>query len=211
MRMSNEGLKLLIKSEGVRHQVYDDRTGKVVSSYEMVQGYPTIGVGHLIRGEAAKSEWAEYLGGRKTLSESQVMSLLRKDVKKFEDPLNIAIQVPITQSMFDALVHLSFNVGKNARSVKNAVAAVNQKQWQQAAQAIASGPSTSKGREIPSLARRRAKEAAWFLAEGTPNPLSILKQTAIFGIPWWSLLLSTSSLSMGMWLLLRPKFKKKKK
>ena len=52
MRMSDDGIQRLIKSEGVRYQVYDDRGGAIISAYEDARGYPTIGVGHLIRSDA---------------------------------------------------------------------------------------------------------------------------------------------------------------
>ena len=55
MRMSTDGLKELIKSEGVRYQVYDDASGRTLFSYSDAIRYPTIGVGHLIYKPNGKS------------------------------------------------------------------------------------------------------------------------------------------------------------
>jgi len=173
MKMSDTGVEELIDSEGVRYQVYDDQTGSPVSSYSEVGGYPTIGVGHLIRGGAAEAEFSEYLRGQGEMSESQVKDLLRKDLQRFEDPINAAVMVPITQSMFDALIHFSFNVGAHARKVKEAVANINLEDWDAAAQSILDGPVTSKGRYIASLARRRKKEAEMFFRDGLPQTFRV--------------------------------------
>ena len=168
--ISDEGLKELIKTEGVRYQVYDDRTGKPVSSYSDVRGYPTIGVGHLIK-DRERSYFSKYLKGRSSLSKSQVFKLLRQDVPKYTDPLLKKIEKPITQSMLDALVSLAYNTGPNSRSVKNSIARINQKDYKGAAQAILDGPTTSKGRTLKGLVKRRKAEYEWFLKDGEPGSL----------------------------------------
>ena len=125
MRMSKGGIDRLIKSEGVRYQVYDDRGGSIISSYESAVGYPTIGVGHLINSADQRDRFAEYLGGRKAMTHDQVIDLLKEDLPKYEDPINSKVQKPMTQEMFDALVSLAFNTGGNSSSVNNAAAAIN--------------------------------------------------------------------------------------
>ena len=49
MTISKNGLKKLVAHEGSKYTVYDDKTGKSVSSYSQCLGGPTIGVGHLIQ------------------------------------------------------------------------------------------------------------------------------------------------------------------
>ena len=189
MKISDDGLRELIKSEGSRTQVYDDRTGKTVSSYSQVRGYPTIGVGHLIR-DSERSKFAPYLGGGKKMTQYQITELLRYDVQRFEKTLNSKIQAPMTQSMWDALVSMAFNTGANSYAVKNAINAINLKQYQDAAKAILNGPVKSKGRVLQGLVKRRRQEAMLFMKDGLPGGsnvilgvvgASLLGLTAFFG------------------------------
>lgn len=173
MKISDEGLRELIASEGAKSQVYDDRTGKTVSSYSQVQGYPTIGVGHLIR-DSERQTFAPYLGGGKQMTQYQLMELLRSDVKRFEDKLNSSITIPITQSMWDALVSLSFNAGSNSYAVKDAIAKINARDYIGAAKAILNGPVKSKGKVLEGLVKRRKREAMLFMKDGLPGQKNIL-------------------------------------
>ena len=167
-QISDEGLKELISMEGVRYQVYDDRTGKTVESYSQVMGYPTIGVGHLITSKQ-RSSFAPYLGGGRKLSQYQVMELLKKDVQRFEDPINKKIKKPVTQSMWDAIISLAFNAGANSYAVKNAINAINTEDYEGAAKAILNGPTKSKGKVLSGLVKRRKREALMFLKDGMPG------------------------------------------
>ena len=169
-KVSEKGLAELIKTEGVRYQVYDDANGKPISSYSQARGYPTIGVGHLIK-KSERDYFSKYLKGRGKLSKSQVMKLLAKDMPKYTDPVLKRIKQPITQSMLDALVSLAYNTGTNSRSVKGAIAKINQKDYKGASQEIANGPTTSKGRTLKGLVKRRKREAEWFLEDGKPGSL----------------------------------------
>ena len=168
MKISDDGLRELIKSEGTRLQVYDDRTGKTVGRYSQVQGYPTIGVGHLITA-GQRASFQPYLGGGRKLTQYQVMELLRKDVGKFEKTLNQRIGMPMTQSMWDALISMAFNTGANSYAVKDAVAKINIKDYTGAARAILAGPVKSKGRVLQGLVKRRKKEAMLFMKDGLPG------------------------------------------
>jgi lysozyme len=94
MDISKKGLDFIKFHEGVRYKMYYD-----------TQGYPTIGVGHLIT-ENEKHLLTE------VLSENQVNDLFRKDIKKFVDAANEAFVVPVKQHEFDATVSFLFNVGR---------------------------------------------------------------------------------------------------
>jgi lysozyme len=174
--MSDDGLKQLIRAEGVRYQVYDDRNGQIISSYDQAIGFPTIGVGHLIYRPGAvdqRSRFEKYLGGRQSMTEKQVMDLLREDLPKYEDPVSAKIQKPVTPQMFDALVSLAFNAGPNARAVKNAIEAINREDYQGASDAIRNGPQTSDGKLLQGLVKRRNEEADWFLSGGLPTGIRL--------------------------------------
>lgn len=176
MRMSTDGLRRLIKSEGVRYQVYDDANGRVISSYSQAIRYPTIGVGHLIYRPGVvdqRSRFEKYLGGRQSMTENQVMDLLQEDLPKYEDPVSSKIEKPVTAEMFDALVSLAFNAGPNSKSVLNAIAAINNEDYQGASDAIRNGPKTSGGELVQGLVKRRNEEADWFLSGGLPTGVRV--------------------------------------
>jgi lysozyme len=170
--LDSTGLDLIIREEGYRGHVYDDYNGKEIYTYEEAVRYPTIGIGHLIYKQGVKDErekWRPYLKGGKKLTESQAKDLLSEDVVKYEDPLNENINAPMTQSMWNALVSLAFNAGPNARSVSRAIEAINNQDYDTAANAILNGPTTSGGEYVEGLARRRKKEYEIFLKDGYPS------------------------------------------
>jgi GH24 family phage-related lysozyme (muramidase) len=162
-----KGLQFLKRYEGIRYQVYDDKGGKIISSYEEARGYPTIGIGHLIGG-GERNFYSKYLGGREKMTEAEVLALKKKDIPRFAKPLNDRLQQPVTQNMFNAMLSLGFNTGMNGGAIKKAIAAVNAKDYEGAANAIKNGPKTSKGVVMKGLEKRRNAEYEMF-KEGMPN------------------------------------------
>jgi lysozyme len=97
MRISDNGIKLIKRFEGVRNRPYRDCIGLW-----------TVGVGHLIGdGKQLPDNY------NKIFTESEVNELLRKDLARFER--GVALLFPVsyrfTQGLYDALVSFSFNVG----------------------------------------------------------------------------------------------------
>ncbi len=198
MRMTDDGIQRLIKSEGVRYQVYDDRGGAIIAAYENARGYPTIGIGHLIR-DNEREYFSQFLGGRSKMTHEQVTDLLRQDLPKYEDPVAKRIEKPVTDEMFDALVSLAFNTGPNSRSVKSAIEAINNEDYQAASDAIRSGPQSSKGVKMAGLVKRRNEEADWFLSGGLPTGIRLFG-TQVRALP---ILLGTSIGLLGLALYIR--------
>lgn len=94
MNISQNGMDFIKGLEGVRYTMYLDS-----------EGYPTIGVGHLIKPNE------EYLKTAK-LTNKEVDELFKKDLKSFVDAANNAITAPMKQHEFDAVVSVLFNIGK---------------------------------------------------------------------------------------------------
>ena len=94
LKASEEFKQALIEEEGVRYTVYRD-----------VAGYPTVGVGHLIRP-------ADNLRVGDRISDAQVLEFLEQDLKIAERGVRILVgDLPLYQHEFDALLDLVYNVG----------------------------------------------------------------------------------------------------
>jgi len=79
----------------------------VLSPYYDSKGILTIGIGHT-KG-AGGIDPANYWGKKLTVAEA--LDIFRKDLVKFEDRVNKAFTVPLTQEQFDAAVSFDFNTG----------------------------------------------------------------------------------------------------
>jgi len=179
--------------EGVRSQVYDDATGKVVSAWEQVKGFPTIALGRLIQpGDRARFE--RFLGGRDKLVGAELDSVIRETIEPRERQLSALITAPTTQGQFDALFSFAFNTGFGNKTFRAALVAHNARDANEAARLIAAGTVTSKGKVIAGLVKRRAREAAAYasaagqaIASNKLPILSILAAVAAgyVAIRWW--------------------------
>lgn len=102
LKASEEFKQALIEEEGVRYTVYRD-----------VAGYPTVGVGHLVRP-------ADNLRVGDRISEKRVLEFLESDLETAEEGVRILVgDLPLYQHEFDALLDLVYNVGLGNVSEKN--------------------------------------------------------------------------------------------
>jgi GH24 family phage-related lysozyme (muramidase) len=181
--LSQTGRETLKSHEGVVPYVYDDRRGARYkpTSWSDFQGYPTIGMGRLIQ-PSEFARFTPYLNGNR-MPDSELAQLIEDTIRPREVQLNKLVgDAPITQSMFDALFSLMYNTGSGNSSFRAAINALTQRdsngKWAPdyvAAQAaIANGPTTSKGKLLAGLVRRRQEEAARFIADGLPGGASSL-------------------------------------
>ena len=113
--ISATAFDLLKQIERLRLRPYNDQTGKEIKDW--VKG-ATIGYGHLI----SRQEWLTYDRG---ISENAALDLLLSDLKPFQDCVKAAINVPLKQREYDALVLLTFNIGTNAFKSSSLVKLVN--------------------------------------------------------------------------------------
>lgn len=167
-RLSKQGYAELLRTEANLPFIYDDlRTGpaRPLNSYDEANGTPTMGIGVAIQGEEARQKYAKYLGRQIPADELEEINRLK--LAEFEGYLNRKLAgAKFSQAMFDALFSLMWNTGPNSGAVNAATAAVQRGDYAAAQQAIANGPTTSKGKVLEGLVQRRAREAARFAAEG---------------------------------------------
>jgi GH24 family phage-related lysozyme (muramidase) len=107
LRLSQFGVNLLKNYESLRLKPYDDQTGKEISNY--IKG-ATIGYGYLIRNAS------EFDGYRNGISATQAETLFRQVLVNYENAVKKFIKVNVTQSQFDALTILCYNIGMGNES-----------------------------------------------------------------------------------------------
>lgn len=116
------------------------------------EDYYTIGYGH----------YGSEVGANQTITESEAETLLRSDMKVFEDAVNNAVKVDISHSQFDALVSLAYNIGVGAIAESDTMKYLNEGKVGHAAVDI---PSWRRGmgyQILPGLEKRRQTELEFF-------------------------------------------------
>ena len=87
-------------------QLLTDREGKRLNAYRDTKGIPTIGVGHT----SAAGPPDVQMG--MTITDQQCDEILMRDLGKFEAVLDEALDVPVEDHEYDALLSIMFNVGQ---------------------------------------------------------------------------------------------------
>ena len=145
MNISDEGIELIKKFEGLRLEVYDDVAGK-----------PTIGYGHLIKdGEQFD-----------TITEDQADNLLRQDTVITSKCVSSFVRYPLSQNEFDAVCCLTFNIGCRALQSSTLLRLINLGEIDEAAeQFLRWNYAKVNGQlvQVQGLTNRRIAERALFL------------------------------------------------
>ena len=143
MKVSERGLDLIRKFEGLRLEAYQCSAGKW-----------TIGYGHTA---------GVYEG--MVITEDQANDLLWGDVRVAERCVNGAVQVPLTQGEFDALVSFVFNLGCGAFRGSTLLRALNDSDYDKCASELLRWNKAG-GRVLPGLVARREAEKERFEEAG---------------------------------------------
>lgn len=167
MKTSLKGRMAIAKSEGI-----------VLSRYKDAVGVWTMGIGHTTL--AGKPD-PKYFEGE--LSMPEVFEMFAKDLKKYEDRVNRAVKVPMTQEQFDALVSFDYNTGGifKATLVKTFNAGDEVKAAKQFMNWTKAG-----GKSLDALKKRRREEADIFLNGKYPKPVATLYPATRSGKVQWS-------------------------
>lgn len=154
LTISPIGLKLIKSYEGFRSS---DRL--------LVSGQRVVGYGHRVNGHEAM-----------TLTKTAAERLLKEDLSLFESMINENVHAPLSQSQFDALCSLAFNIGPKAFLSSEVLHALNNGRPLDAASAFdVWRKSNIDGRTyiVDALVRRRTAEKALFLRpDGRQIPAS---------------------------------------
>ncbi|HRC03166.1 MAG TPA: lysozyme [Niabella sp.] len=96
--MSENGIKHLMQSEGVRLKPYLDTVG-----------IPTIGVGNTFYEDGSRVKMTDH-----PITEKRAMELFKWVLRQFELTVYTNTRDDINQNQFDALVSFTYNVGQQA-------------------------------------------------------------------------------------------------
>lgn len=172
MKISKRGIALVKEFEGL---VDGDKSTPRLDPYLCPTGYATVGYGHVVldpvsgamlrgKGGLAKAKQVHPTG----ISVAEAEALLAEDMVSYgADVLRLCKCKP-SQSEFDALTSLAFNIGVGALGRSTVLRLHNAGDRAGAARAFGmwtKGTVDGKKVALPGLVRRRAAEAALYLAD----------------------------------------------
>jgi lysozyme len=145
MHISLNGIDLIRNFESLRLNAYDDGVGVWTIGYGTTK-YP--------------NDIRVKKGDVCTLD--QAKAYMQHDLKKFEWAVNNAVNVPINQNQFDALVSLAYNIGPTAFKESTLVKRLNEKNYKAAADQFGLWVN-ARGKRLQGLVNRRKIEMELFL------------------------------------------------
>ncbi|WP_313390343.1 lysozyme [Acinetobacter sp.] len=145
MHVSPSGVDLICNFEGLRLKAYDDGVGVWTIGYGTTK-YPN-GI-RVKKGD--------------TCTLDQAKAYMQNDLKAFEQTVNSAVKVPVSQNQFDALVSLAYNIGSTAFKNSTLVRQLNEGNYKAAANQFNVWVNAG-GKRMQGLVNRRAAERTLFL------------------------------------------------
>ena len=133
------------------------REGNKLKAYKDSVGIWTIGVGHTTAAGLPK------VAAGLVITAAQSDEILSRDLAKFENAVNGAVKVPLSQNQFDALVSLAFNIGGGAFAKSTLVRKLNKGDYRGAADSFMNWNKAG-GKVLDGLTKRRNEERAQFLS-----------------------------------------------
>ena len=147
MNISEAGLELIKRHEGMRLIAYQDSVG-----------IWTVGYGHT----------GSDVGPGVTISKEEAAELLREDIGEAEACIEEHVMVDLTQGQYDALCSFVFNLGCGAFMRSTLLRMLNESDYDGAAQQFLRWVNAG-GQKLPGLVKRRADEMALFTGESGPT------------------------------------------
>jgi lysozyme len=141
MKISQTGIDLIKRFEGLRLNAYRDAVGVW-----------TIGYGHTATAKPGQR-----------ISAERAEELLRRDLETFERGVERRLKVEVNQAQFDAMVSLAFNVGLGAFGKSTLLRLVNRGAYSAAADQFGRWVYAG-GRKLRGLVRRRQAERELFVS-----------------------------------------------
>ena len=154
MKISETGLNLIKSFEGLR-----------LESYLCPVGVWTVGYGHT----------GDDVTPGMVITEDRANKMLRRDLVKFEQGVDLLITVPLNQQQFDALVSFAFNCGLGALEESTLRKRLNNKEDpNKVAQEELPKWVKGDGVVLPGLVERRKKEVELFTSGAELKPIETI-------------------------------------
>lgn len=141
MKVSNNGINLIKRFEGLELKAYKDSVGIL-----------TIGYGHTHAVKAGD-----------VITGEQADAFLREDLQVAELTINTNVKVKLTQGQFDALTSFVFNLGSGNFVKSTLIRKLNAGDYAGAADEFGKWVNAG-GKKLPGLVKRRAAEREVFLS-----------------------------------------------
>lgn len=142
MKISHEGKTLIKKFEGCELEAYLDAVSVPTIAYGRTKGV-TIG---------------------DTCTQEQAEAWLEEELVEYENYVNEAVQVPLTQNQFDALVSWTYNLGPSNLNSSTMLKVLNSSSYDDVPTQIKRWNKAG-GKVLDGLVRRREAEALLFKGE----------------------------------------------
>ena len=139
MKISKEGIALIKKFEGCR-----------LESYKCAAGVPTIGYGS-----------TKGVDMNMTISVERAEELLLEDIQVFETEVSKAVEVPLHQHQYDALISWTFNLGGANLNASSMLKVLNNGAYEDVPHQIKRWNKAG-GKVLEGLTRRRLAESLLF-------------------------------------------------
>lgn len=140
MKVSNNGINLVKRFEGLELKAYRDSVGILTIGYGHTHA---VKAGDIITGEQADA-------------------ILREDLQVAELTVNTNVKVKLTQGQFDALVSFVFNLGSGNFVKSTLIRKLNAGDYAGSADEFGKWVNAG-GKKLPGLVKRRAAEREVFL------------------------------------------------
>ncbi|WP_208436979.1 lysozyme [Bartonella taylorii] len=140
-KISKEGLAMIKQWEGLR-----------LSAYKDAIGVWTIGYGH------TSSAGKPFVHKGMTVTEEQAENVLCQDLKQFENAVEQAVQVSLTNEQFAALVSFCYNIGTAAFCNSTLLKKLNNGEYEAVPSELQKWTKAG-GKRLQGLVHRRAAEA----------------------------------------------------
>ncbi|WP_327857193.1 lysozyme [Acinetobacter guillouiae] len=142
--VSPQGVNLICGFEGLELKAYDDGVGVC-----------TIGYGTTIYPHGKAVQYGD------TCTIEQAKNYMQYDLRRFEQAVTAAVNVPLNQNQFDALVSLSYNIGIGAFKNSTLLKLLNASDYQAASHQFDVWIKAG-GKTVQGLVNRRAVEKLLF-------------------------------------------------
>jgi len=149
MKISDKGLRLIKKFEGLRLEPYLD-----------IVGVPTIGYGNTYYENGTRVDLSD-----ESITEAKAELMLKNILKYYEEGVNMYVKKDINQSQFDALVSFSYNLGVGALQKSTLLKKTNINPCDETIKHEFLRWVKAGGKILQGLVKRRKEEAALYFQE----------------------------------------------